>query len=155
MNQVLQKLAASSVATSQWLNEQGLDKRSAYQYVKNNWLESLGTGAYKRYGDLITWEGALYTIQSQLALEIHVGARTALEMQGKAHNVSFGSNKTFLFTSTKSSSPKWFQFQKWQTDIKLVKTQFLNPDIGIRDLELNNFKIRISSVEGRFQKLSI
>ncbi len=68
-------------------------------------------------------------------------------MQGKAHNVSFSSNKSFLFTSTKSSLPKWFQLQKWQTDIKLVKTQFLNPDIGIRDLELNNFKIRISSVE--------
>jgi hypothetical protein len=147
INQVLQKLPKSVVATSDWLNTYGLDKRSAYQYLKTHWFESLGIGAYKRYGDLITWQGALHAIQNQLDLDIHVGAKTALELQGKAHNIGFRINKTFLFTSTKANLPKWFKAQKWQANIELVKTQFLEPDTALKELDMGNFKLQISSSE--------
>jgi len=144
----LQKLPKSVVATSQWLNKEGLDKRSAYKYEKeSHWLESLGIGAYKRYGDSVTWQGALHAIQNQLGLDIHVGAKTALELQGKAHNIGFGADKTFLFTSTKAGLPKWFQAQKWQTNIELSKTQFLESDTALKKLDMGNFKLQISSPE--------
>lgn len=145
---MLQKLPKSVVATSQWLNQEGLGKRSAYKYEKiNHWLESLGTGAYKRYGDSVTWEGALHAIQTQLSLDIHVGARTALELQGKAHNIGFGVDRSFLFTSTKADLPKWYKTQKWQTNIELIKTQFLKPDTALKELDMGGFKLRISSTE--------
>jgi hypothetical protein len=135
------------VATSEWLNRYGLDKRSAYQYLKSNWLESIGTGAYKRFGDCISWQGALHSIQNQLNLEIHIGAKTALELQGKAHNISYKNNKTFLFSPTKANLPKWFKNQKWQTDIELIRTMFLSPDLGLRDFDMHNFRVRVSSAE--------
>lgn len=147
INQVLQDLPKSVVATSYWLNKQGLDKRSAHQYEKNNWLESIGVGAYQRYGDKVTWEGALYAIQKQLNLDIHVGAKTALELQGKAHNINFNTNKSFLFTSTKANLPKWFMDQSWQSNLSLVKTQFLKPETALKEFDMGNFSLQISSVE--------
>lgn len=80
-------------------------------------------------------------------MDIHVGAKTALELQGKAHNISFGAGKTFLFTPTKASLPKWFKAQEWQTNIDLSKTQFLESDTGLKKLDMGNFKLQISSTE--------
>ena len=135
------------VATSDWLNKQGLDKRSAYQYENNNWLESIGTGAYKRYGENISWEGALYAIQKQLKLDVHVGGRTALELLGKSHNINFNLNQSFLFTSSKANLPKWFKTHNWQSNLTLIKTQFLDPDTALKELDMGNFKLQISSPE--------
>ena len=135
------------MATSDWLNKQGLDKRSAYQYENNNWLESVGTGAYKRYGENISWEGALNAIQKQLKLDIHVGGRTALELLGKSHNINFNLNQTFLFTSSKANLPKWFKAHNWQSNLTLIKTQFLNSDAALKELDMGNFKLQISSPE--------
>ncbi len=138
----------SVVATSQWLNEEGLDKRSAYKYEKqSNWLESIGTGAYKRYGDSLTWQGALHAVQKQLGLDIHVGGKTALELQGRAHNISFGNTATYLFTSTKARLPKWFKEYDWKVEFNLIKSQFLSQDLGLKKLDTGNFEISISSPE--------
>lgn len=148
INQILQKLPKSVVATSQWLNQEGLDKRSAYKYEKqSNWLESIGIGAYKRYGDAITWQGGIHAIQKQLGLDIHVGAKTALELQGKAHNISFNETNTFLFTSDKANLPKWFRDYNWHSKYTLVKSQFLGKDIGLKEFDTGNFAITISSPE--------
>lgn len=134
------------MATSDWLNKQGLDKRSAYQYENNNWLESIGTGAYKRYGESISWEGGLYAIQKQLKLDIHIGGKTALELLGKSHNISFN-HKSFLFSSSKANLPKWFKTHSWQSNLTLIKTQFLNPDTALKELDMGNFKLQVSSIE--------
>lgn len=144
----MQKLPKSAIATSKWLNEQGLDKRSAYKYEKQSgWLESIGTGAYKRSGDSPTWQGALYTIQEHLNLDIHIAAKTALELQGKAHNIGFRDTKTILFTSTKASLPKWFSDYNWTVSISLTQTQFLNQDTGLKKLDAGDFQLTSSSPE--------
>lgn len=144
----MQQLPKSVVTTSTWLNSQGLDKRSAYKYEKqSHWLESIGIGAYKRYGDELTWQGALHSMQKQLNLDIHVGGKTALELQGKAHNINFAKANTWLFTSTKVNLPKWFRDYDWQTQTSLVKSQFLEPSTGLKEFDTGNFKITISTVE--------
>jgi hypothetical protein len=144
----LQKLPKSVVATSQWLNQEGLDKRSAHKYEKqSNWLESIGTGAYKRYGDAITWQGAVHALQKQLGLDVHVGGKTALELQGRAHNISFGNTATYLFTSTKARLPKWFGDYDWGIELSLVKSQFLDQKTGLKSFDTGNFEITISSPE--------
>ncbi len=53
---MLQDLPKSTIATSKWLNKYGLNKSLAHQYEQYNWLESIGTGAYKRSGDEVTWQ---------------------------------------------------------------------------------------------------
>ena len=150
INQILQKLPKSVVATSQWLNQEGLDKRSAYKYEKqSNWLESIGIGAYKRYGDAITWQGGIHAIQKQLGLDIHVGAKTALELQGKAHNISpRDAYFTLAIDPTKHKTVIDALLNKWTTSWRShlnkddqaleVKGQVLNtpvPSKGIKEVE--------------------
>ncbi|HYX07557.1 MAG TPA: AbiEi antitoxin N-terminal domain-containing protein, partial [Bacteroidales bacterium] len=82
INQILQKWPQGTVITTSWLKSQGVSRQSVDNYKKSGWLERIGQGAYKRKGDEISWPGALYALQKLEKLPIHVGGKTALELQG-------------------------------------------------------------------------
>ncbi|MCP4403625.1 MAG: hypothetical protein GY801_40760 [bacterium] len=37
---------------------------------------------------MVDWTGAVYALQAQLSLNVHVGGKTALEIKGYAHYLS-------------------------------------------------------------------
>ena len=82
INQLLQQWPSGTVATLRWLNSRGVDRRLADKYVQSGWLERLGHGAYKRAGAIVDWVGAVHALQTQLALAVHPGAITAIELRG-------------------------------------------------------------------------
>ncbi len=136
-----------TVDLSSWLEQLGISHDLQKHYRKSGWFESFGTGALKRPGEEVTWQGALYTLQSQAKLPIHAGALTALALQGFAHYVPLGRQTIFLFSPIKTLLPAWFRKYEWPQLIVHEKTSVLPNESCIIDLPLPLFSIRISSPE--------
>ena len=96
--------AKSTLATSEWLDTQGVYRQLANTYVKSGWIERVGRGAFKRAGDKADWTGALYALQAQLHLSVHAAGKTALQMQGYAHFLPAGFSAPLDDTSTSSTA---------------------------------------------------
>ena len=96
------------VYTQRYLTKLGYYHDLVSRYKKSQWIESVGPGAYKKYGDTVNWQAAVSAIQTQLNLPIHPGGRTALELLGYAHYIRF-KDRVFLFGKTGKTLPKWFQ----------------------------------------------
>lgn len=87
-----------SVATTAYLKTLGITPQDIQNYTSSRWLTSLGRGAFKRPKEAVTWQGALYGLQAQLRLPVHVGALTALEMWGNNHYVRFAATRACLLS---------------------------------------------------------
>jgi hypothetical protein len=115
------------------------------RYKASNWLEVMGAGAMIRAGDKVGYEGAMYALQTQAGLTIHPGGRTALSLQGKAHYLELSAKKVTLFGSAKEMLPGWFQKHDWGMSVDYHPTSFLPVDIGMVDVELKTFSIKVSA----------
>jgi hypothetical protein len=122
INYLLQQWPPGNVATLRWLNTRGVDRRLADKYVKSGWLERLGHGAYKRAGASVDWFGAVHTLQTQLALAVHPGGITAIELRGYTHYLSFGARAVVLFGNPGTKLPAWFEAHDWSRPVTLVTT---------------------------------
>ncbi len=120
INLVLKKLPYATVATSRWLNEQGVDHRLADQYVRSGWLERIGHGAYIRAGSSVDWAGGVHALQTQLGLDVHPGGITAVELRGYAHYLPLGKRLVILFAKPGVSLPAWFVRYQWSHPVKLT-----------------------------------
>ncbi|MBN2187988.1 MAG: AbiEi antitoxin N-terminal domain-containing protein, partial [Chitinispirillaceae bacterium] len=87
INRLFRMWPRGTVATSPWLNRQGIGSDLASRYRKSGWVEPVGHGAFQLAGDTVSWCGALYSLQTQLGLSTHVAGKSALALLGKAHYV--------------------------------------------------------------------
>ncbi len=146
INQLLQSIPSGVAVLSCWLQQQGYSPQLQQQYRHNGWLQSIGTGAMIRVGDRIDIYGAVYTLQHQSALHIHIGGRTALAMLGKAQYVSLGRENIHLFGHGKQKLPKWFTKYTWKDPYIYHNADFLLSETGKIDFEWNDrIKLHISS----------
>jgi hypothetical protein len=120
------------VATSPHLKALGLTPQDVQNYTTSRWLVSLGRGAFKRPAETVTWQGALYSVQSQLKLPVHVGALTALEMTGNSHYVRFADTKGYLFSPLHVVLPAWFQAH-WGDQVRHMQTKLLPGELGLTE----------------------
>lgn len=144
LNQILAQ-PLGTVLTSRWLVEQGYSLDLQKQYKKSHWFESIGTGALIRHGDQVNYLGGVFALQSQLGLDIHPAAKTALALLGKAHYLELSSKKVQLFGGKGESLPLWFKKRDWGLKLECKMTSFLPPDIGLVEIEYKSFKVNISS----------
>ncbi|NOX86109.1 MAG: hypothetical protein GXO86_09120 [Chlorobi bacterium] len=144
---LLNNMKPGTVILASWLKKLGISGDLQKHYRKSGWLESIGRGAFKKPGEKIKWEGALYALQYQAKLNIHAGAITALSMQGLSHYFRLGTENVFLFAPRKINLPKWFLNNKWENPIRFYQTDFLPANLGLADYEEKNFTIKISSPE--------
>lgn len=145
INNLLNDTPHGTVLLSFWLSEKGYSLDLQKRYKKSGWLESIGTGALKRAGDDVDYHGGLYALQNQAGLSIHAGGRTALSLQGRAHYIDMAAGRAVLLGSKKENLPAWFKNKAWETKIDYYTTSFLPADMGLVDLERNNFTVKISS----------
>ena len=122
INQLLQQWPSGNVATLRWLNTRGVDRRLADKYVQSGWLERLGHGVYKRAGASVEWFGAVHALQTQLALAVHPGGITAIELRGYTHYLSFGARVVVLFGNPGTKLPAWFETHTWSRRVTLLTT---------------------------------
>jgi hypothetical protein len=144
---LLNNIKPESVALAPWLEDAGISRNLQKHYRNSGWLGTVGRGAFKRPGDTIHWQGAIHALQYQAGLNIHIGALTALTLQGFGHYFRFDNEKVFIFALRKTKLPKWFLTYDWGDPIYPYQTTFLPSDIGVVQYEEKNFPIKISSPE--------
>lgn len=130
-----------------WLNQNGISRDLQQYYLKSGWLESLGTGAFKRSTDTITWESALSSIQAQSNISVYVGALSALAKQGFSHYFRFSKDTIYLFSENKKNLPRWYLVHGWPNPIKFIRTSLIPPKIGLISFEEENYALTMSSPE--------
>ncbi|MBF2758901.1 MAG: type IV toxin-antitoxin system AbiEi family antitoxin [Ectothiorhodospiraceae bacterium AqS1] len=147
INRLLQKWPSGKIATSRWMNSLGIDHRLADKYVRSGWLERLGHGAYKRAGTTVDWPDAIQALQSQLALPVHPGGITAIELRGYAHYISLGAREVILFGRPGTKLPAWFKAHPWSRPITPVNTgTFASAKNTTSTLKVDGVDIEVATV---------
>ena len=144
INQLLSSQPPGVIFLSNWLSEQGYSYGLQKRYRKSRWLESVGTGAMKRAGDPVGYEGALYALQKQTGASIHPGGKTALAYLGKAHYLELETKRVTVFGIGGEKLPHWFEKHDWGVAVDYHPTSFLPPEMGLTEVELKNFSIKVS-----------
>ncbi len=147
LQNLLQSWPAGTVATTPWLHSLGISRQLVHIYKTNGWLQSLGAGAFLKSHDSIEWMGGLYALQFQLGLNIHVGARTALALQGVAHHLPMGQSTVDLLKSPHTLLPRWFARYPWTERVRTVESNALPTQLEIEDMNVGTFNIRVASRE--------
>lgn len=89
-----------------WLEGRGIASNLRAYYVKNGWLEQPVRSVYKRPRGTISWQQVVISLQILLLrTPLHVGGRTALELQGFAHYLSHQTKTVHLYGPEKP--PTW------------------------------------------------
>ncbi len=101
------------------------------------------------YGDEVAWTGALYGLQSQLALSVHPGGKTALELKGFSHYLAETTKRVFLYGLRGEKLPAWFRQYDWGVEILYSPTNLFPADCqeGLSEYREKEFSLRISSPE--------
>lgn len=146
LKKLLAKTPRNTVLTAKYLTESGFSHDVLKGYERNGWLTRISQGAYKILEDNIEFNGAIYALQEQLGLSIHIGGITALNEQYKIiHNIPFARKKQ-LFGYRGEKLPKWFNVL-YENIIELNCTTFLPKNIGFTAENSGNYKTKVSSIE--------
>lgn len=145
INQLLLLQPPGVVLQASWLMQQGYSHDLQRRYKKSNWLQAIGTGAMIRTGDQVSYEGAMYALQKQSGLAVHPGGRTALSLLGKAHYLELAAKRAVVFGGKDEKLPTWFNNYDWGVSVEFHSTSFLPPDVGLTEIELKNFSIKVSN----------
>jgi hypothetical protein len=149
INKLLKEWPKGTVATSRWLEKQGVRFDLAERYRRTGWLRSVGKGAAVREGDKVGWQGAVFALQSQLGLSVHPGGKTALSMKGKSHFLPTGTTqKIALFLSAGEKLPKWFLQNDWNVHLQVITTNLFSSTVtGLAVIPTGEFSLKVSSAE--------
>ncbi|HSW64996.1 MAG TPA: type IV toxin-antitoxin system AbiEi family antitoxin domain-containing protein [Dissulfurispiraceae bacterium] len=77
-------LPEGQVVDRAWLKARGFDRPRIDYYLRSGALETVTRGVYRKQGPPLKWEHIVYSLQ-ELGCSVHVGGRSALELQGMAH----------------------------------------------------------------------
>lgn len=140
INKLIQDSPKGLVLLSSWLVSKGYSYELQQRYRKGGWLKSIGKGAMLKSGDPLMLSGALSALQSQANINIHLGGRSALELQGNTHYLQLNSPEVTLFVPGRTELPVWFIKNNWDLDYKTFKLCVLENDtlglIAYRDGEI-------------------
>jgi hypothetical protein len=146
ISKLIQEYPKGLVLLSSWLVLKGYPYELQQQYRKSGWIKSIGKGAMLKFGDPLLLSGALAALQSQANINIHLGGRSALELNGNAHYLQFASPEVTLFALGKTKLPSWFQSNKWDVGYKLFKTSlFRNDTVGLVHFQDAGIDMKISN----------
>jgi hypothetical protein len=90
-----------------WLQSRGADRPLVDSWLRSGKLAAVSHGIYRRPGPPLKWEQVVYSL-NEISICVHVGGRSALELQGLAHYVPLqGVTRVSLYTT--SRVPAWVQ----------------------------------------------
>ena len=149
INRLISQWPRGTVGAASYLNPLGFSYDLLTRYKKSGWIQSFGRGAYTLFGDKVEWPGALYTLQTQLGLNIHAGGKTALELKGYAHYLPSQQDRIFLYGSQGQTLPAWFKGERLGVHIVMIRTNLFPQKRreGFSEFRREGFSIRISSPE--------
>jgi len=143
---IMQGFPKSLVFLSSWLVSNGYSYELQQRYRRSGWLKSIGKGAMLKTGDPFLLAGALAALQSQAKINIHLGGRSALELNGIAQYLQLASSTSTLFAPGKTKLPFWFTNNKWDVDYQLFRTTLFNSEtVGLVNYQEGGISMQISS----------
>ncbi len=146
INKLMQEYSKGLVLLSSWLVLKGYPYELQQQYRRSGWVKSIGKGAMLKSGDSLLLSGALAALQSQANINIHIGGRSALELNGIAHYLQLASPEVTLFVLGKTKLPSWFINNKWDIDYRVFKVSLFKDDtIGLVNYQDTGIDMKISS----------
>jgi len=140
-------LEAGNVVTASQLEKIGISRSLQKYYLESGWLHSLGRGVYQKPDSTIEWQGALYAIEKQTTIQVHVGGLSALSFQGFSHYFRFNKEILYLFSPQKTNLPKWFTSHNWKLNLYHKSSSFLPEVIGIKKNQIKQHTISASTPE--------
>lgn len=147
LNQLIRNWPDGVLYTQRYLSSLGYYHDLVRRYKKSQWIEPVGRGVYKKFGDSVDFQGGIHAIQKQLGLSLYPGGRTALEWQGYAHYIRF-KQRCFLFGKTGEKLPKWFYDAEWGETFTYHQTKlFSDSTLGLTEYEQMRISLTISASE--------
>lgn len=148
INQTFPYWPHGTVATTAFLEAHGVSRKLASQYCTSGWLEDVGRGAYIRRGDRVSWPGALHALQQRLGGAVHPGGRTALQVQGLAHDLAMASRPVVeLYGPPGLRLPVWLLEHDWQATLQYVGTGLFTQPPATLQHAFGNFSLAVSTPE--------
>lgn len=132
--------------TTKKLNKMGISSFLARNYKENGWIETVGVGAFKFPQSKITLEGTLHALQIDMSLNLHVGAKTALEMAG-VRQFYREKERIYLFADKKVILPLWVKNCQWDRDIQFINSSKWNNKKFLFNPNTREFEFYIASRE--------
>lgn len=157
LNLLLSQWPDGRILTTTWLKAHGYEPELVQKYKKSQWIEPLGSGAYKKYNDTVNWSSALECIQTQLKLHVHVGGKSALELLGKAQYLKLNETEVLLYGNKKAGLPSWMKKYSWKIKLKYQTKKLFSDDLefgakksGFTEIEVERNTIVVSAAERAF-----
>ena len=145
INILLQKWPRNTVAVYSWLKDNGVSKSLAEYYKESGWIDSFGVGAFIRRGDEVNEFGALFTLQNNLKLPLHVGGLSALNLLGYSHYLK-ANQPLQIFNKYRSPIPSWFKDNN-NFKLQIFNTDFLPARKYLMSHDIQSHQVLISSPE--------
>jgi hypothetical protein len=146
INSLIQSLPKGSVLLPSWLLSRGYSYELQQRYRKSGWLKSIGKGAMMKAGDIPVLTGALSALQNIENQNIHIGGRSALELQGLAHYLQINTPVTTLFVNGKTKQPFWFTNNDWNTNTTIFRLSlFEDETLGLIDFQDGELTMKVSN----------
>jgi hypothetical protein len=148
INWLLQNTAPGSLVVQSWLTKHGISPSLALKYVQSQWLQKLRAGLYVRTGREPEWNDAVFCLQNQLSVPVHLAGLTSLSFQGRSHYLQLTRNSVWLCVEDKAALPKWFK-EFPGVDWLLFSNQKLSPlgEQYLTDVEIKGKTIKASTLE--------
>lgn len=133
LNQLLSHWGDGQVRSSKWLKANGYGSELIQKYKLSEWIEPLGSSAYKKHGDTVDWTGGIACAQNELKLPMHVGGKSALELLGKAQYIMLDPKILVILGNKKELMPTWLINYTWGISLQYqMKRLFVNDKFGSR-----------------------
>ena len=132
--------------TTQEMKKMGVNNTLIQRYKESNWIESIGRGAYKFPEAELSFEGIMYSLQTDLSLNVYPGAKTALEMAG-IRQYYREKEKVYLFTDSKTNMPLWARNYRYERDLRVIRSSKWNKKEFLFNPNTKGFEFFIASKE--------
>jgi len=144
---LLENLKPGTAILASWLKSKGISGDLQKHYIKSGWLETIDRGVFKKPGDTVDYIGAVYALQNQTDIAVHIGSLTSLSLMGYSHYARFFEGYIFVFTPSATKLPKWFLKFNWGSKIYHKQSDLFKTSIGVKEQKINNIPILCSEPE--------
>lgn len=147
LNQLIRSVPEGLLVDSAWLNKHGYSMQLRHHYVSAGWLEQPAHGVFRRPGGKLTWQQVMLSLQNLIDVSpLIVGGRTALELQGYAHYLRFGTFPTIHLFGPKPP-PSWLDKLKLDAHFVFHKdSRVFRNDPHHRGISSLNWNLRTGDV---------
>jgi len=147
INQVLLDWKSGELHGGTWMTNRGLSLRGALAYCNKEILKKVGPSIFMKGRDDLSWEAVVCFIQQELKTPLHIGGKTALELQGISHYASLSAPNISLISFEKKQLPKWVRELNAKFQLSFRKSSILPHEDFLIDSEVNSLSLKLSCRE--------